>query len=131
MHAPEDNPIAGEEDFAAGLIEHAIQVLTGPDYSEHIYGIDDATDEKPLTRYQRKVVNKRFKEAGEPLIDQITSAHAAELCWLNHLEPCVFTVTLVDRRLNSTPRNFPAQIAKRVTWLLQDPDDVLLCGEAP
>ena len=53
MHAPEDNPIAGEEDFAAGLIEHAIQMPTGSDYSEHIYDIDDATDEIPLTRYSK------------------------------------------------------------------------------
>lgn len=39
MKAPDDNPIAGEENFAAGLIEYAIQVLTGPDYWEHIYAL--------------------------------------------------------------------------------------------
>lgn len=69
-----------------------------------------------------RIVNRALRAAGEPVLGEVPSAHAAELARLNHMEPCAFPITLVAKLFDTTPRHIRAQVAKRVDWLHLDAD---------
>lgn len=117
MRAQEDNPLRGEENLAAAMVESAILVLQAPDEAQHIFGIEDLPGEEPLHRNERQRLNRLFRAAGEPALDEIPSAHQAELVWLNHFEPCAMPVTLVARLLDTTPAHIRSLVALRVPGL--------------
>lgn len=127
MNNPNDDTLRGEQALAEEMLRMSIEKLLAPDEAEYIHGLDTKDFKVPEGF---KALNARLLAAGEAELNTVPSTHAAELCWLNHLEPCAFPITLVARLLDTTARHIRAQVAQRVEWLHLD-DDGRLYGVAP
>ena len=75
-----------------------MRLFLSPDQSEVVGSLEDGG----LNTYQIAATTRLPMAAGEPRFNTVDSIHAAELCWLNHIEPCFFPITLCAKILSTT-----------------------------
>lgn len=121
--APIAQELGAEAGLAAAMVGYAVEHLMDADSSHYIYGMETRGMPRGGRAVQR--LNAVLEADGEPPVNVVASAHAAELRWLNGCNRCRFPLELCAGIIGVTPLEIREMVARRVGWLYVGSDGLL------